>query len=268
MPQTPDACRFPGSCSTFMYPSDDASTYVAPLHASSCIVRVDTAVSACVTEPVAGWRSFIAEIEQWCGCDAAGERGALTCVRPSTGFRSREFLCVAGDAGDYVGTYGIKIVSPFALRASCSRPTTDRLFMFSCLDVVSVVAQRTIPHFEVAAGRFPTFSIFGTIPHSLIFTRYFPTSKWGIVRLGGKPPGAFGLMMRGIDAGTMPHFARGWFPTWQVWTDNSPLRSGELSGSKVRSGELSGWKLRSGQCQRYLWHLLAGTHMVGSHPHV
>ena len=82
----------------------------------------------------------------------------------------------------------------------------------------------------------PLFRFSGESPTSLIFTRYFPTSKWGIVRPGGKPPGAFGLMMRGIDAGTMPHFARGWFPTWQVWTDSSPLRSGELSGSKYEVG--------------------------------
>ena len=111
--------------------------------------------------------------------------------------------------------------------------------------VVFPCGKERFPTLKLPQDGSPLFRFSGQSPTSLIFTRYFPTSKWGIVRPRGKPPGAFGLMMRGIDAGTMPHFARGWFPTWQVWTDSSPLRSGELSGSKYKVGNCPGvetWK--------------------------
>ena len=98
------------------------------------------------------------------------------------------------------------------------RPTVH-VFMFGrrvCCGKVQCPKKRfpTLRSCRRTVPQTPLFRFSGQSPTSLIFTRYFPTSKWGIVRLGGKPPGAFGLMMRGIDAGTMPHFARGWFPTW------------------------------------------------------
>ena len=67
-----------------------------------------------------------------------------------------------------------------------------------------------------------------------------------------------------------PHFARGWFPTWQVWTDSSPLRSGELSGSKFEVGtcpdgslEVENDKGIFGICS-----LVPTWSGLGSHPHV
>ena len=132
-------------------------------------------------------------------------------------------------------------LSRYAHHVHDRRPTDCSCFHVwtSCLLWQSPMSKERFPTLRSCRRTVPQTPLFrfsGQSPTSLIFTRYFPTSKWGIVRLGGKPPGAFGLMMRGIDAGTMPHFARGWFPTWQVWTDNSPLRSGELSGSKYEVG--------------------------------
>ena len=113
---------------------------------------------------------------------------------------------------------------------TCMIHLSDQLQVREVLSAPDAPWQRTIPHFEVAAGRFPTFLIFGTIPHFAHFHPIFPHFEVG------HRPADDAWYLVSIDAGTMPHFARGWFPTWQVWTDNSPLRSGELSGSKYEVG--------------------------------